>query len=178
MPYQMQIAKPAERRPRGRHPRPPAGPATLVASSSWTRCKFLVVDEADRMLDLGFSEDLAEVNQLTIERQQTMMFSATFAPRIQQLAQRVMREPKRIHGRLACRKSTPTSRQSLFWADEQRSTSASCWTTGCVTPASTRRSCSRARKSSATASPPTCSRKASSAVALHGALSRACATAA
>ena len=55
--------------------------------------KFLVVDEADRMLDLGFSDDLAEINELTAERQQTMMFSATFAPRIQQLAARVMREP-------------------------------------------------------------------------------------
>jgi superfamily II DNA/RNA helicase len=39
--------------------------------------QFLVVDEADRMLDLGFSDDLAEINQLTIERKQTMMFSAT-----------------------------------------------------------------------------------------------------
>ena len=69
------------------------------------------------MLDLGFSDDLAEVNQLTIERQQTMMFSATFAPRIQQLAARVMREPQRVTDRLARRKSTPTSSRSLFWAD-------------------------------------------------------------
>jgi superfamily II DNA/RNA helicase len=82
--------------------------------------RFLVVDEADRMLDLGFSDDLAEVNQLTSQRQQTMMFSATFAPRIQQLAMRVMHDngasvkkiqidsPQEKHANI---------KQVLFWAD-------------------------------------------------------------
>ena len=82
--------------------------------------QFLVVDEADRMLDLGFSDDLAEVNDLTSQRQQTMMFSATFAPRIQQLAMRVMHEggkhvqkvqidsPQEQHANIT---------QTLFWAD-------------------------------------------------------------
>jgi superfamily II DNA/RNA helicase len=78
--------------------------------------KFLIVDEADRMLDLGFSDDLAEVNQLTIERQQTMMFSATFAPRIQQLAQRVMREPQRVTIDSPQEKHA-NIKQILFWAD-------------------------------------------------------------
>jgi superfamily II DNA/RNA helicase len=78
--------------------------------------QFLVVDEADRMLDLGFADDLAEVNQLTIARHQTMMFSATFAPRIQQLATRVMRSPRKIQI------DSPHERhvnikQVLFWAD-------------------------------------------------------------
>ncbi|MFP8780593.1 DEAD/DEAH box helicase [Hydrogenophaga sp. RWCD_12] len=82
--------------------------------------QFLVVDEADRMLDLGFSDDLAEVNQLTSQRDQTMMFSATFAPRIQQLAMRVMHDggkhvqkvqidsPQEKHANI---------KQVLFWAD-------------------------------------------------------------
>ncbi|OUM03546.1 DEAD/DEAH box helicase [Variovorax sp. JS1663] len=78
--------------------------------------KFLVVDEADRMLDLGFADDLAEINQLTIERQQTMMFSATFAPRIQQLAQRVMREPQRVTIDTPQEKHA-NIKQVLFWAD-------------------------------------------------------------
>ena len=78
--------------------------------------KFLVVDEADRMLDLGFSDDLADINQLTIDRQQTMMFSATFEARIQGLAKRVMREPQRVTI------DTPQERhanikQALFYAD-------------------------------------------------------------
>jgi superfamily II DNA/RNA helicase len=78
--------------------------------------QFLVVDEADRMLDLGFADDLAEINQLTIERRQTMMFSATLAPRIQQLARRVMREPQRVQIDSPQEKHQ-NIRQVLFWAD-------------------------------------------------------------
>lgn len=82
--------------------------------------RFLVVDEADRMLDLGFSDDLAEINQLTSTRQQTMMFSATFAPRIQQLAMRVMHDRGTSVQKIQI--DTPQERhanikQVLFWAD-------------------------------------------------------------
>ncbi|MFY9185172.1 MAG: DEAD/DEAH box helicase [Limnohabitans sp.] len=82
--------------------------------------QFLVVDEADRMLDLGFSDDLADINDMTSQRRQTMMFSATFAPRIQQLAMRVMHDggssvqkiqidnPQEKHNNI---------KQVLFWAD-------------------------------------------------------------
>ncbi len=81
--------------------------------------KFLVVDEADRMLDLGFSDDLAEVNNLTAQRQQTMMFSATFASRIQQLAARVMRDPQRITIDTPQEKHN-NIKQVLFWADNMQ----------------------------------------------------------
>jgi superfamily II DNA/RNA helicase len=80
------------------------------------KVQFLVVDEADRMLDLGFSDDLAEINQLTIERKQTMMFSATFAPRIQQLAARVMRQPQKVQIDSPQEKHA-NIKQVLFWAD-------------------------------------------------------------
>lgn len=80
------------------------------------KVQFLVVDEADRMLDLGFADDLAEINQLTIDRKQTMMFSATFAPRIQQLATRVMRQPQRVQIDSPQEKHN-NIRQILHWAD-------------------------------------------------------------
>lgn len=78
--------------------------------------QFLVVDEADRMLDLGFADDLAEVHQLTAARKQTMMFSATFAPRVQQLAARVMRKPRHLQIDSPQEKHA-NIKQVLFWAD-------------------------------------------------------------
>ncbi len=84
------------------------------------KVKFLVVDEADRMLDLGFSDDLADINEMTLQRQQTMMFSATFAPRIQQLAMRVMHDGGSSVQKIQI--DSPTEKhnnikQSLYWAD-------------------------------------------------------------
>ena len=84
------------------------------------KVQFLVVDEADRMLDLGFSDDLADINDLTSQRGQTMMFSATFAPRIQQLAMRVMHDGGKHVQKVQI--DTPQEQhsnitQKLFWAD-------------------------------------------------------------
>ncbi len=78
--------------------------------------QILVVDEADRMLDLGFADDLAEVHQITADRQQTLMFSATFAPRIMQLAARLMRAPERIQIDSPQEKHQLIE-QTLHWAD-------------------------------------------------------------
>ena len=115
MPYQLQIAKLQNAN------LVVATPGRLLDLQRSMQIKldqvqFLVVDEADRMLDLGFADDLAEINQLTIARKQTMMFSATFAPRIQQLAARVMREPQRITIDNPQEKHA-NIKQVMFWAD-------------------------------------------------------------
>ena len=78
--------------------------------------KTLVVDEADRMLDLGFAEDLEDINHLCQKREQTLMFSATFAPRIMSLASRLMKNPGRLELASASDRHTQIT-QSLHWAD-------------------------------------------------------------
>ena len=76
----------------------------------------LIVDEADRMLDLGFSEDLEAISDLAANRKQTLMFSATFAPRIINLAERMMNEPERIAIETGHSTNTDIT-QTLHWTD-------------------------------------------------------------
>ena len=76
----------------------------------------LIVDEADRMLDLGFSEDLEAIGELAANRKQTLMFSATFAPRIITLAERMMNDPLRISIETGHSTNTDIT-QTLHWTD-------------------------------------------------------------
>jgi superfamily II DNA/RNA helicase len=59
--------------------------------------RFLVLDEADRLLDLGFAEELAQILTLLPPSRQTLLFSATFPPEVSGLAQRLLRNPVNIH---------------------------------------------------------------------------------
>jgi ATP-dependent RNA helicase DeaD len=56
----------------------------------------VVLDEADEMLDMGFSEDIEAILSDTPGERQTMLFSATLPPRIDKLARRHLRDPARI----------------------------------------------------------------------------------
>jgi ATP-dependent RNA helicase RhlE len=70
----------------------------LVANHavSFENLEVLVLDEADRMLDLGFSQEITAVLSLLPARRQSLMFSATFSEPIRQLAKTLVQDPVEI----------------------------------------------------------------------------------
>ncbi len=80
------------------------------------RLEVVVLDEADEMLDMGFSEDIEAILQETPEARQTMLFSATLPPRIDKLARRHLQDPARISVSRATSAAgdTPLIRQSAY----------------------------------------------------------------
>lgn len=56
----------------------------------------LVLDEADKLLDMGFADELASIFELLPTRRQTLLFSATFPEAVQSLAEKLLNDPIRI----------------------------------------------------------------------------------
>ena len=81
----------------------------------------LVLDEADRLLDEGFADELTRVLALLPDHRQNLLFSATFPPAVQALAELLLRNPVRIDVATAV-ETTPDIQQRSIAVDPERRT--------------------------------------------------------
>jgi superfamily II DNA/RNA helicase len=101
-----------------------ATPGKLIAHLRMGYVKFdsirhLILDEADRMLDMGFFDDIQKIISYLPEKRQTLMFSATMPPKIRELARQVLTDPDEIN--IAMSKPAEGVLQAAYLAhDEQK----------------------------------------------------------
>ncbi len=62
-----------------------------------SQVEYLILDEADRMLDMGFSDDIMKIVSYMPKNRQTIMFSATLPPKIRELAKTILRNPVEVN---------------------------------------------------------------------------------
>lgn len=81
-----------------------------------SKVSFFVLDEADRMLDMGFYDDIMQVVKQLPDNRQTLMFSATMPPKIQRLAENILHHPAQV--KLAVSKPGDNIHQSVAHCHE------------------------------------------------------------
>jgi len=83
-----------------------------------SKVSFFILDEADRMLDMGFFDDIMQIVKFLPEERQTIMFSATMPSKIQQLAKTILRDPAEV--KLAVSKPAEKIIQTAYVCYEQQ----------------------------------------------------------
>lgn len=83
--------------------------------------QYLILDEADRMLDIGFYDDIMKIIQEAPKERQSLMFSATMAPKIRKLAKEILNNPHEIN--LAVSKPAEGVTQEVYMAHEEQKVS-------------------------------------------------------
>lgn len=67
-----------------------------VEDIDFSHIAFFILDEADRMLDMGFSDDIMQIEKVLPKNRQTILFSATMPPKIKKLASQILHDPVSI----------------------------------------------------------------------------------
>ncbi len=83
-----------------------------MGNADFSKVSFFILDEADRMLDMGFSEDIKKIAQLLPPTCQAIMFSATMPDKIEDLAKTLLKDPVII--KLAVSKPAEKIKQSAY----------------------------------------------------------------
>ncbi|MEZ3591721.1 MAG: DEAD/DEAH box helicase [Muribaculaceae bacterium] len=102
-----------------------ATPGRLIAHQNMgyvdlSQVSFFILDEADRMLDMGFFDDIMSIYSALPKDCQTLMFSATMPPKIKKLAKQILKDPVEV--KIAVSKPADNIDQSVYFCNDAQKT--------------------------------------------------------